>query len=357
MIKMLYYYKNIMTKVFKNSDENEIHIRKVLENFKEQDFRNLLMYNKKLQLSNTKESKKTERKIFQLNDWSKFNIKPKLLFAETPSLKYMFNYLKKKTSSISTSNTVGRSIQILVQDEITNTYIGLLCLSSDVLNLKHRDTFFENITQSIKSKNLMNVSCCVPLSPFGFNTNGGKLLMKLVFSREIFDYYKKKYGDDLLAISTTGINGKSVQYSRLKEIKYVGLTKGFGSLHIPDKLYLTCKNFNDVWKKFDFNRVGRMEYMQLLLNYLKINNNMLIHQNKRGIYCGYIFPDTKFNVPNPNQLKSVDEIYTEWLNRWCLKRIHNLSTQNRLKTDHGLLTINDFKDIQDYKLPLITVKI
>jgi hypothetical protein len=72
----------------------------------------------------------------------------------------------------------------------------------------------------------MNLSTCVGLQPFAFNYNGGKLLVKLAFSKEVMDKFYEKYNEQLLGIITTGLYGKSIQYDRLKELKFIGYTSG-----------------------------------------------------------------------------------------------------------------------------------
>ena len=135
----------------------------------------------------------------------------------------------------------------------------------------------------------------MPLSPFGFNTTGGKLLASLAFSKEIFNYYQKKYKEPLLGIITTSINGKSIQYDRLKCLKIIGYTKGQGTVNIPELLYLKCKEYNNTWKVIHQNdRVDRLDFFKQLISHLNLPRDILFHNHKRGIYFGYLFT-TKFS--------------------------------------------------------------
>lgn len=89
----------------------------------------------------------------------------------------------------------------------------------------------------------MNMSTCVPLQPFGFNFNGGKLLASLVFSQEVQEYFQQKYNEPLLGITTTSLYGKSIQYDRLECLKFVGYTKGNSVQNIPSEVTKLCNQY------------------------------------------------------------------------------------------------------------------
>jgi len=345
--------KNIF---FKNKEQHELYIKKCLEDFSTINNNDLILYKKKKEIESKLDSPKNNNKIFTMKDWSNFNIKPKLIFCTTSKLTKLWSYYKSKTSSLPSTTTVGKSIHILVLDEISDLYIGLICLSSDIYSLNDRDKFFNIKDKDLKEKyidNIMNMSCCVPLQPFGYNTCGGKLLSMLAFSKEIYDYHLQKYKIPLLGISTTSINGKSIQYDRLKELKFVGMTKGKGSMQIPDNLYAVCKEFNNVWDVIQINRVGRFDFINSLISYLQIDSSILNHGCTRGIYCGFIFPKVEFGQLDYNYLKSTDQIYDFWLNRWCNNRITNFIRENKIKYDVKVYNVTDFKTSFIYVLPVV----
>jgi hypothetical protein len=250
-----------------------------------------------------------------------------------------------------------------------------MCLSSDVYSLGERDIYLKNTSnvdwdnKNIKDKylkNILNISCCVPLSPFGFNTTGGKLLASLAFSKEIFDYYQNKYNEPLLGIITTSINGKSIQYDRLKCLKMIGYTKGQGSVNIPGLLYKTCKDYNNTWKViYQIDRVDRLDFLKQLISHLELPRDILFHNHKRGIYFGYIFTTKFSDAFNLDELKTVDQIYNEWKNRWCNKRLDNLQKNNNFQKEPKIYHIKDNKfclgdtilTFKPYNLPVIDEKV
>lgn len=351
---------DIADNFFKNQDSHKAYLRNCFNAFSELSYYDILNYCKMVEISQTKSFDKFEKKIYNLTDWSNFNINPILEFCETSNQLQLYQYYRKKVSSLPLTGVVGRAIRILVKDTITNKYIGIMCLSSDVYNLGERDNYIQTTNKldvnwkNTYLKNIMNLSCCVPLQPFGFNTTGGKLLASLAFSKEIFDYYFYKYKEPLLAIITTSINGKSIQYDRLPFLKMIGYTKGFGSVNIPDNLYRVCQEYNNIWKVIPkSNRIDRFNFLKNLLSHLNLSQNILQHNNKRGIYFGYLF-STKLNeIYDVNELKNVNYIYKEWKERWCNKRIINLLNKNAIKTSLDLYTESTFQDCIKFELPKI----
>jgi hypothetical protein len=330
---------------------------KKYENFSTID---LLYTCKSAEIAKTNVIPKNDNKIYNLDDWNQFRIEPELEFCETNHQKSLYNYFRKKVSSLPYSGVVGRCIQILVKDKLTNKYIGILCLSSDVYSLGERDRYIglndDNKNQYLKY--ITNLSCCVPLQPFGFNTNGGKLIAKLAFSREVYEYYFNKYKEPLLGISTTSINGKSIQYSRLPELKFIGYTKGYGSIYIPDELYQQCRKYNDDYKLVtseSSNRVDKFSFVNTIVRHLGLSTELLKHGKQRGIYFGYLFDSKLQKITNldTSLLQDVKTIGIEWSNRWCLRRLANLLESGRIKLNSELYTNETFKDseFKQYTLP------
>jgi hypothetical protein len=346
---------------FKNQEEHRNYVIKCFENFSQLSTDDL-MYSCKLdEITKTKVMPKFENKIFNLEKWEGIDIIPVLEFCETPNQLSLYQYYRKKVSSLPYTGVVGRAIRILVKDSISNNYIGIICLSSDVYHLGERDRYMlktGNI-ENINLKHFMNISCCVPLQPFGFNTNGGKLLASLVFSREVFDYHVKKYNEPIFGFITTSIHGKSIQYDRLHNLKFIGFTKGFGSVHVPKMFYDTCKEYNNTWKiikKTD--RIDRFTFLKNLITHLNLSHDLLLHGNKRGIYFGYLFCskfDSKFDL---SELQNVDQIYRYWKTRWCDNRIKNVINFGKLKTEIDLYTIEKLNTVsfKQYKNPIIFKK-
>ena len=206
----------------------------------------------------------------------------------------------------STSHLVGRQIYIIVEDELSNKYLGIISLTSDYLNLSDRDDFIgwtkEQKIDERKLNYILNISTCVPLQPFGFNFTGGKLLTKLVFSEEIQNIFKAKYNHPLLAITTTSLYGKSIQYDRLKEIKLIGYTKGHSVYKYPKEFVQECNKYLKDYYNISVNK--KLYIISRVLQKLELPKDEFMISNPKGIYFGFIYPDSKDYLCNKiNKIK------------------------------------------------------
>lgn len=270
-------------------------------------------------------------------------IKIELEFVENETQKDIWNYYRRTVSSLKiyeNNKILGRQIYILVKDNISQKYLGILSLSSDNYNYEDRDRY---IGWSYKDKkklhHLMNISTCVPLQPFGFNFNGGKLLACLAFSKEILKYFNDKYNDQLLGITTTSLYGKSIQYDRLKCLKFVGFTKGNTSHGVSTEITKLC---NDYLKEFSNNKSTYNKKFIILhktFDKLNIPKDDILTTNPKGIYFGFTCPESKNYLcgnteKTPNPLKhsqnSIQQIFDWWINRWAKQRYEHLKLNNKL---------------------------
>ena len=269
-------------------------------------------------------------------------IKINLVLVNNSELRDIWNYYRKFVSSLKKhhdSQNIGRRFEILVKDDNSNKYLGIICLSSDYLNLESRDKVIGwSNNEKINNKKinyLMNISTCVPLQPFGFNFNGGKLLSQLVFSQEIQNIFKIKYGHELLGITTTSLYGKSIQYDRLKELKLVGYTKGNSVYKYPNNFVHKCQNYLKLKFNIEISNKNKLYIISRTLQKLDLPIDEFMKDNQKGIYFGFIFPDSKNYLCNKTdkikeyKLKSISEIFDNWINRWAIQRYNNLITTNR----------------------------
>jgi len=272
------------------------------------------------------------------------NIKINLELVNTSELRDIWDYYRKSVSSLikhHDSQNIGRRFELLVKDDVTNKYLGILCLSSDYMNLEARDTFIGwSSKQKVEDKKinyLMNISTCVPLQPFGFNFNGGKLLTKLVFSQEVQDIFKSRYNHELLAITTTSLYGKSIQYDRLKEIKFVGFTKGNSVYKYPNEFIHKCQDYLKSKHNINILNKNKLYIISSVLQKLDLPKDEFMKDNPKGIYFGFVYPESKDFLTNKKniitipKLKSINEIFTDWINRWAEQRYNHLLKNNLIK--------------------------
>lgn len=334
--------------------QREHERQELIKCFKEiivKDIKEIMRMDKNYDLETIEFNKPDEYYTKQIyNEITIDKIKPKLIFCKTKHELEMWKFYRHRVSAMRMNKNVGQSMKILVQDNVTKKYLGIMCLSNDVIALEDRDKYIGWDKESRKKRlnNIMNLSLCVPLQPFGYNTNGGKLLASLAFCKEIYNMFEQKYNKQLAAIITTSLYGKSIMYDRLKCFKFIGMTKGNGDMHIPNILYEKCVGYCNRWGvdlyKYNGYSSGKLKKLNIILKELGLDSTYLNHRQCRGVYFGYIsenskqFLNCKNDIINGNKLKSVKEIYIEWMERWGKKRICNLREENRLKqkTDYNL---------------------
>lgn len=288
-----------------------------------------------------------ENLVYNCNNLDElYNIKIEIEFVRDKKQKDIWNYFRKNVSSLNKQDNAkqyGRQIYMLIKDSSTQKYLGIMSLNSDLQSLELRDKAinwdFKNRIENLDY--LMNISTCVPLQPFGFNFNGGKLLASLAFSKEVLTYFYSSYNHELLGLTTTSLYGKSIQYDRLECLKYVGLTKGNSVKDIPSEVVKLCANY----LKHEYNQEypSRKKYiiLQSAFNKLGLSKEDLLRSNQKGIYFGFTHKKSQDfllgkikTIPNVREsAKTAKEIFQWWLDRWATQRFYNLEKKKQLKSE------------------------
>jgi len=269
-------------------------------------------------------------------------------FVENDKQQDIWNYYRRYVSSlkkIKDSKLAGRQIYMLIKDSITTKYIGILSLNSDYYGLEDRDNYigWDLYQRKDKLKYIMNISTCVPLQPFGFNFNAGKLLATLAFSKEVSNYYKNKYNEPLLGLTTTSLYGKSIQYDRLPDLKFVGYTKGNSVYSIPSEVTKLCSQY--LKSTIGYTSSRKFIILQKAFDTLNIPKEDILTSNPKGIYFGFTHPNSKDYLTGKtniipdfsnNKINTATEIFNWWIDRWATQRYQNLIKTNRLKNDNSV---------------------
>ena len=272
------------------------------------------------------------------------NIQVQLVVVENDDQRDLFDYIRHTVSSMPQCQVPGRVLSVLVYDQNSKFYLGIIQLTTDLLKSEFKDNYMNldvtkrgRLKQHIRDHSA-NLSICVPVQPFGFNFCGGKLLAMLAFSNEIHQFYKTRYAYSLALITTTSIHGKSVQYDRLKQLKFIGYTQGFGTSHIPASFIAKGREFLKVnYPETLIHKQSNWHLLKVLGQKLNVDGTQLFyHGNQRGIYCGWTGTNanefllkkrTNFTI---DKLQTVDEITTFWMQRWARQRSTHLNS-NRIQ--------------------------
>lgn len=218
-------------------------------------------------------------------DW--YNIKPVLTRVITDTELYMWQYARNVVSSMPANNMVGRQLRFYVVDEYSGRWLGITCLSSamNVIAPRRAHVEWDVETKFKRLQYVGNISVCVPIQPFG-SLIGGKLMMAMYATNEMRAAWERMYGDTMLAVETTSLYGKSSQYNRVKEFKYLGLTGGMGVAHIPAEIWRAINQYLQFHP--ELNKSGsahRWRVLPALARKFNIDvKRMNYHNQRRGFY-------------------------------------------------------------------------
>lgn len=294
-------------------------------------------------------------------------VEPELVMVKTKTDQAIWEYLRTIVSVMPNSGIVGRRIKYFLKDKVSGNILGIFQLSSDFAILGCRDKYIgwnhDLKFKSNKINHILNLSVCVPLQSWGYLT-GGKLMLMLSLSKQVQDDFKMLYGDDLIGVSTTSLYGKSSQYNRVKEFKFLGYTEGFGNVHIDKglyekiKLYLKCiGKFKDEGSNVKMTQIKNasdevFKVDRSMLDDLGIDRNDSIrHGNPRGVYFGWTCDEGFGQAFLKNEItidqvsvypRTVNDIFKYWKERWFWRRWDNPEIKNKvLAFDLKEYRIND----------------
>lgn len=203
----------------------------------------------------------------------------------------------------------GRTLNFLVRDKGTKKYLGVISITSDMLDLTDRNNSIgAEIGKFNKDGNSFNITAngqtIVPTQPFGSVFLGGKLLSLLCLSKDVADAWKKTYGDTLVGVTTTSLYGDTgkdgkTQYDGLTPYwKKVGQSKGTVPMKMTNPVYEQVQEwirlchperyYQDAVKtrKDSKNKLQRFAYKQLGLAQGSMS------QHKRNIYFSRLYKNT-----------------------------------------------------------------
>ncbi len=248
--------------------------------------------------------------------------------------------------SVPYQKAYGRQMRFLVWDLTHNAPFGLIGLQSPILRMAVRDKHLKIPMDSLdlwvnKSMQAQRLGALPPYNQL----LGGKMTALSITSNELRREYKKKYKDittimekriispDLLFLTTTSAFGRSSIYNRLKYnndivAESLGYTKGSGSFHIPQTLYVDILKYlseNDVNIKTTFGNGPSRKLKLLEKAFTMLDLPKYSYHNIQREF--FIFPLAK-NLMNviakdvqPRYFnRKLSDLTEYWKERWCLPR-------------------------------------
>ena len=266
--------------------------------------------------------------------------------------------LRQGISSMEFVANPGRNIKFYVKDKVSNKYLGVICMGSDVTSLGSRDEFLgwtkENKLDDAKLQHTAIGTSIIATQPLGYNFLGGKLVSALVTCSTIRDKWQEMYNETLVGATTTALYGIHSQYNGIPHWKTLGETKGKISIKPDDSAY-------DVWHQWlKDNKTEKYEKLvelrpngqpqtgikqkiiQMIYQELGIKRAKYEHGFKRGAYYADIYENGRpflRNEINEDELVMKEKYkldYDRIINWWkpkAIRRYEKLHKENRLKPE------------------------
>lgn len=295
------------------------------------------------------------------DDYAK--LKPRMIL-HNGELAETWNAIRTFSSTMKNNSNIGRNLFYTVVDEVTGKYLGVICISSDFLDLTPRDSAIgwprEVKTQQGMINHTAIGSTIVPLQPLGFNYMGGKLLALLCLSDTVQADWKRQYGDVLVGVTTTSLYGKTKsgglsQYDGLEHWNPMGFSSGSVAFEPSKKTMRMVFDWikeNYPRKYFEWweakNTQGlplKRDHKNRSLNFayskLGIPKNLIRTEHQRGIYFSPLYNNTneflRKEITEDKLVKSFDTSEETLANIWKTKyakgRISMLKKKNNVSYD------------------------
>jgi hypothetical protein len=272
-----------------------------------------------------------------------------------------WNTIRTFTSTMKNNSNIGRNLNFIVQDNRTSKYLGVICISSDFLDLTPRDKAIgwerEKKTQGRMINYTAIGSTIVPLQPLGYNYMGGKLLALLCLSDKVQNYWKEKYNDTLVGVTTTSLYGNTKsngmsQYDGLEYWNKMGFSSGSVAFE-PQKSTLNMiwnwlkenepEKYFEWWEAkkdngLPFKRDHKNRSLHFVYSKLKIPKNLTRTEHQRGIYFSPLYSNTyeflRNEITEKNLVKSFDTseeaLSNVWKTKYAKGRIRQLEKKKNV---------------------------
>jgi len=275
-----------------------------------------------------------------------------------------WNAIRTFTSTMKNNSNIGRNLFYIIKDKPTGKYLGVICISSDFLDLTPRDNAI-GWPRDIKTQgNMINHtaigSTIVPLQPLGYNYMGGKLLALLCLSDTVQNDWQNKYGDVLVGVTTTSLYGKTKagglsQYDGLEYWNAMGFTSGsvaFDPSKKTMKMVFEWIKENHTKKYFEWWEAKNTQGLPLKRDHknrslhfayakLKIPKNLIRCEHARGIYFSPLYNNSfeflRKEIGKDVLVKSFDtsvKALTDiWKTKYAKGRISMLKKKNTVSKE------------------------
>jgi len=257
-----------------------------------------------------------------------------------------WNAVRTFSSTMKNNSNIGRNLFYAAKDRVTGKYLGVMCISSDFLDLTPRDSAIGWSRDVKTQQGMINHtaigSTIVPLQPLGYNYMGGKLLALLCLSDTVQNDWKTRYKDTLVGVTTTSLYGKAKanglsQYDGLEHWNKMGFSSGsvaFEPKRSTSKMVYEWIKENYPRKYFEWWEAKNLQGLPLKrdhknrsLNFayskLGIPKELIRTEHQRGIYFSPLYNNTneylRKEIGDEQLIKSFDTSEESLAHIWKTK--------------------------------------
>jgi len=262
-----------------------------------------------------------------------------------------WTHIRKMIHTMSWSANPGRNVKVYVIDRTSGKLLGQISLASDVTSIKVRDNYIgwkkEDKFEKGKLNNTTIASTIVCTQPLGFNFLGGKLIAAMTTTPAIRDYWKQKYDNVLIGVTTTSLYGVHSQYNGLPHFKTLGESTGQTATKPDDDVYIPWSHWLKTNHPEQFedaiSRTGpKQNVINCILKHIGVSAKTYHHGFKRGVYLAQMYDNG--NEFLRSEIEESDLVMkkkfvegVDYINRWwkpkAIRRYEKLYDENRLKPE------------------------
>ena len=271
-----------------------------------------------------------------------------------------WTYIRKMIHTMSFTANPGRNVKINVKDRVSGKLLGQISLASDVTSMAVRDNYIgwskDNKFKDGKLNHTTIASTIVCTQPLGYNFLGGKLVAMMTTVPEVREFWKRKYGQTLVAVGTTSLYGIHSQYNGIPHFKTLGESAGKISIKPDDSIYELWhdwikENQSEEYERQTTQKEGiegpvsgvKQRILSMIFKECGIKQSEYHHGFKRGVYLAMMYENgaeflrseiSEDELRMKQKFEEGVDYISKWWKKKAIKRYTKLHSEGRLKPEN-----------------------
>jgi len=271
-----------------------------------------------------------------------------------------WTHIRKMIHTMSFTANPGRNVKINVKDRVSGKLLGQISLASDVTSMAVRDNYIgwskDNKFKDGKLNHTTIASTIVCTQPLGYNFLGGKLVAMMTTVPEVREFWKRKYGQTLVAVGTTSLYGIHSQYNGIPHFKTLGESAGKISIKPDDSIYELWhdwikENQPEEYERQTTQKEGiegpvsgvKQRILSMIFKECGIKQSEYHHGFKRGVYLAMMYENgaeflrseiSEDELRMKQKFEEGVDYISKWWKKKAIKRYTKLHSEGRLKPEN-----------------------